>query len=1340
MSSKVTCSVETPKADNGKPSKLYNGLMDSLKQRPIVNWIYAKYLADDNKVGKSMDEVIDPTTNKPKYRRNRQNQHRVEDVMEYMEIPAMLAEMNTLPQEEQRFGFVDINGKRTKFDDAVEAFKKADEFNDYHKGLHNGLVANVYKPGDKYTIHVHKKDTETHMYPVQIKRRLQQWDTMKSLFNGLGIDIENNVPDIVKTIINPYNTDMLPTIKYIGSTKLTNISETHAAVAFFLNQNSPLYQQLINTFGSIEEAAHIVGEINAQRATGMDSRKITLLRNAVNSSIRNVQRLNVEDIEKQVGIVAEQVESPEEQINREIHKLKKKYNIGINDYHIYSQKINTLSDAANQAVLSLERQIRELEKKRGDTEEGKRLSAIKEQLLNEIYNKRYYAGLANYLKEVSAQLNYDPHTGMSIIQKLRQQLPEVNTGLDNSLEGIRILQSIRKIYNQYYTLVEALSDSHLKIDESIGEREIADIKKSAGELYELLKDNLHIIQDLSESYMVSLLTAILGDTAANGLTIENLVKMFQKESSWMDRLYSMGRSSNPMVAAMGKLIGDAQASRNSALANIGLRIRRATERLHGDSKFMYADDGHLISDIDWGKYNDARKKAIKELKSRGLRDWDLIKEIRDWEERNTEDRVVDKTTGRTERVPNQNYRNNLATWDSVSNKLIFKDGVLTEAQQEYYDTMMQIKGEVGTLLPEYARHQYLPPQLRRNMLDALEEASSVKDVIKALKNKLQNFYKIREDDTEFNKNGQIKRQTIDGEDYSLVESNYDNTPLREIPIFFVNEVEQGELLKDFSTGLQALAATAINYDVMSDVLDAAEFMADFIKNQESKDNMPKADQVNNRIISLTYDLNRWGKQNGATSEIVDTFMAQHFFGQTLDPNQMGYEYAKAAKNLIGYTSFRGLATNFPGMLANFLVGEFQMLIEAGAGEFYGFQDYLWAQTKLFGNSGVMGEMSELLTNNMSHKAPLMRELFDPMREYFSDMGHKRYYHSMFRQLMSHDCSFIGYGAGEYLIHYVNMYAVLHRTKVKLNGKIINLYDAYEVTNNIDKNAELKLKDGVTTLDGKPITKEWIDKVKNRIKYANESCHGAMNAENKGIIHQKLLGRLVMNFRQWMVEHYSRRFRSRHFDYALGEYREGYWISAWQYFFNEDTVEEWKEGSKKDAVMMFIKDLMTFAFRAQSQWHNLNEMQRYNVKRVHTEMCIYLSLLGLSFALGEPDEHKKEFWKRWWIYQTKRLLLEFESVMPITIHGPYDMVKSNITIFQSPMAGVNTLNSLLYVLGGMFNGDIMDEIKRGPHKGEKRYWRNIKKYFLPFFKDFEKLQRLSEDESIFQVFKDTPSNY
>jgi len=100
-----------------------------------------------------------------------------------------------------------------------------------------------------------------------------------------------------------------------------------------------------------------------------------------------------------------------------------------------------------------------------------------------------------------------------------------------------------------------------------------------------------------------------------------------------------------------------------------------------------------------------------------------------------------------------------------------------------------------------------------------------------------------------------------------------------------------------------------------------------------------------------------------------------------------------------------------------------------------------------------------------------------------------------------------------------------------------------------------------------------------------------------------------------------------------------------------------------------------------------------------------------------------------------MILDTEASLPVP-----QAISSGLTILQSPMSGVNTANSLLYTIYGITNGDINTQIKSGKHKGENKYWRNMKKYNAPFFKDWEQMQNLADNESIFQVFQNSPSNH
>ena len=46
--------------------------------------------------------------------------------------------------------------------------------------------------------------------------------------------------------------------------------------------------------------------------------------------------------------------------------------------------------------------------------------------------------------------------------------------------------------------------------------------------------------------------------------------------------------------------------------------------------------------------------------------------------------------------------------------------------------------------------------------------------------------------------------------------------------------------------------------------------------------------------------------------------------------------------------------------------------------------------------------------------------------------------------------------------------------------------------------------------------------------------------------------------------------------------------------------------------------------------------------------------------------------------------------------------------------LSTVRRTLYPLVGLANGDIFKEVTKGDHKGENRYMRNIKKYFIPYW--------------------------
>lgn len=1267
---------------NGEPSKLYKDLLKKIKNRPLTNLIYAAYLQQG--VAAQMDNQG--------FRVNSQGQHEANAVIQYFDVNSMKIEATKAGEVARRIGARDNSGNLVDFTDAKSALQIAAQSN----STTTGVVSYVVQHGDIFNILTEAKDSKTQSRTLEVEKKQAVWGVMEQAFANVGIDI--NGFDFNRSLVNANNgKNFLNWIENLRGTRNDLYSQRDVRTILALDENSSQVQRLKTMFGTIDKVAAKVYDAFHRGRQNYTQDQLTLM-NAAMDNCKNIQGLDMSLLKQQVNQIESDIDAnnPESGIQSTLEDLDRKYDLDVNEIHRKGEEIKQLSHAAADAAFTLQRQLKRLKSEQGITTETRQLEASVNRLVREIANKRYYSGVMSFLNDALNQ-----------VQNMEQLFQQANqapgTNMERSMARAKALMEIKRIQDGYEHIVRALSNvDSLIADESISASDKQAIKDQARAVREYFDTYEGRIKELRENTMIDIAVEYLGESTSNGMSVADIVSMADADSSVYDYLYSVGRVSNPLVATMGSIIRDAQNERNQKLNDVAIRIRRANKKLFASgshSDFMYEpDSNYIISDIDWTTYNEARKQAYKKFSRQGKVGLALEEAMEQWQEANTEDRIVDYISGRTERVPNGNYRKAFPT--------------LTQAQQEYYNEMMQIKGELGTLLPQYAQKQYLPPQLRRSFVDAMiKSKGNPRKIAKAILNKIKDLFIIREDDPLNVKNG-----IIEGEEYGIRSGAMDNTPYRQIPIFYINRLkDQGELLKDFSGALQALAGTAINYDCMNRIKDTVEFMGDFVREQKiaaGKGGVRQTDAIVTKGVRIFKDLVGFAS-NTNTSGIIDGFIDKHIYGVKMkDVNR----WTKLAQTLLAYTSLRSLAVNVKGAISNYLVGELQMLIESGAGEFYNPIDYAWAHAKVFGDNTLSapGRIIDFMTNNVNSKAVLLAQRFDPLNEIFNETAHERYFSGPLRQMVAKDFSFIGYGMGEHMIHYVTMYAILHNQKVKIDGKDATLYDAFYKGNKVDGNSELLLKNNITYKDAEgnwvPVDDAFLDSIRDRIRYCNQNTHGSMNEEDKGLIHQRMMGRFVMNLRQWMVEHYSRRYRGKHWDASLKEWREGYYNTVGQLF------TSWGR-----ALFHFESEYAT-------RWSEMTASQKANVRRAMAEQIVLASLLGLSFGLGESEDHKKEFWHRMWIYQTKRAIMDVRGSTPYGI--PMEMTK----MINSPMAATNTVNALMYPFVGL--PDLNEQIKSGRYKGWNKYGRNILKYWIPFYNQINQLQNMAEDEAVFAVFDQT----
>lgn len=1263
---------------NGKPSKLYDDLVRLTGNRLLANYIYAVYASTPG-IAADMDNLG--------YKKNEeQDQHTARDVMEHLKVNQMKIDARKITSSKVKAGAVDSAGNTITYTNAKEALDKAQAFNESSEGL----VASVVQTPSGFNINVEEKNSITQRKLSQTSDALAIWNTLEQVFRSAGIDL-SEVAKNNSSLVNATISIDLP--RYFISLQNSNhryLQKKDIQVLLSMIEGSTQLTRLKQKFGTLEEVVQAI--YDSFRGGTVSSSEASLITTALNLAQRfggiDLNALNNDILTNLTNI---RMSDENFLVKQFLEELNKKYNINAAEIKIASGEIKSLQDAVQRAIYMLNSQLKDLTYTGTDVNKEREVRDTIDSLIKSLSSNKYYYGALQFLSNAANAANeFDAIVrGIGSIPK------------DDVVRIGNEIHKAKDLLECYSGILAALANiDNLVTSEFISSTDMETVKKEANKVLEIFKNRERYIKELSTDTITTAVTQVFGDSISEGVSTADVVGDICKDASVFDYIYAMTRVSQPLVATMGKIIRDAQDRRLAVMAEYSRRIREATDKLYksgSNTDFMFEtidDEVYIVSDIDWEKYNAARARKYYAYKAEGYRGMELESLMKDWEDSNTELRVVDSVSNRKEKVPNSTYRKEFPQ--------------LTYEQQEYYDTIMQIKGELGTLLPEKARFQYRPPQVHGTFIDALSRAKSPKDVWRAIKNRIKWIVEQKEDDEDF-----ANQAVLDGENITLAEGTIQGTVKKRIPIFYVRSIKhQEELMRDFSGALSRFAASAIKYDSLQKIEGSVNFMADYIHGQEAlntnSDGSSNAEVIESRGLRLFKKLK---KKSSRMGEIADNIISQQLYLERVkNPNK----FSKFIRSIINYTSMNALSFNIKGAFSNYFVGELNMIIEAGAKEFYSLSDLIWAHKKLlkYNSIDAPGRLVDLATNSESNYDDLLTDLFDPTENRFDNLGYKRF-HKGPRKFFQEFLPSYGYELGENFLHYMGMYAILHRTKVTIDGEEATLYDAFTKEDS-SGNPKLVLKDNVYDVEGNPVNDAYIDKIRKRIRLANQQAHGALTAEDKGAIENSIAVQLIMNLRKWMVEFYSKRFRKEYTDASTGIKRAGYWYTMYQL----------SKGLASSILGMQLKDAIT--------WSERNEMQKANTRRAISDLVLDAALYLIAAALGEPDDHKREFWTRMAIYQVKK------GILDVNAGNPLGFAYNINTVIQSPIASTRTMNGFIYLFMGLFNGDLFDEVQRGPDAGENKYWHNVKKYTIPFYGQIKSTLDFDEQSGAFNALKPSPS--
>lgn len=1002
---------------------------------------------------------------------------------------------------------------------------------------------------------------------------------------------------------------------------------------------------------------------------------------------------------------------------KETLKSKNLYNLASS----ISSELKTISEDIRK-IAANEKQMASVKSPTENLQDRKAFIAKKAQILDEVNanyeQKEHLRNCFLFLENTTNELQ----ELMDLIDRIKN---EVNKNKVNHNNTIRIgkccylLNSIKNFSSSYR---EILTNIHtIKPEIGLSEEDEKLLKdtseKVLGKLTDLEKAYKESRVDLMRYWLETFYwkTDIKTQNEKGEdviMTLESLLREAPKDINFIDVYISeMGHCSDFLLNLVSTIHKKQMAKRDLILENIDTNIKQIHKKVGNDTSFIYERDkngqltGRIKSQYDFDKFEEAYIKFKESLDDNMLPE-EKRTAILKWKRENTEKVIVDKKNNRAEILPNSKYR--IANWDAR----------MSYEQKQYYNDMLQLKAEMDTLLGPANYHLYNAPQISSDYMQKMTTSGSIKDKAKFIFSEFKHQFIVESDETEFGELDENGNRRI------LLDMN--GKPIKKIPIYFVNRLkDMNRLNTDFTKGMSAYCAMAVNYNQMSQIINQLETFKDLIMDREvaqmsGNTYLANTLKVGNDIITEFY------KKKGAETNIgqrIEKYYDMNLYGeQKLDEGDFkifGKPIAKKSKMFDlakKWTGLVGLGINPFSGVSNITVGDIQMFIEAAANSIvkafggnkdsFSLKDFIWAHALYYKEIPRLVADSERM--DKKSKIGLLIRKFDVEQSFFEDLKNNGYYSNAFKRYIGNNSiSYLMMNSGEHYLHSTLMLAMLHSKKVLLNGKEVSLYDAYDI-----KDGKLVEKGEIKELDGKKFTQDKFINFKLRIQELSHQFNGAFSSEDLGTAQQKGIFRLLAQFRQWMPGHYGRRFASKFTNTVTKQEQEGYWQTT--------------SKAIKEIALCLIKKERTIP----EYWNSLTNYEKTNIAKTFSEVALTFALMillrGAFFDDDDNDETKSRL-KQFVKYQCYRTYMEVVASMPIM---PFQMGKNMITMLNTPMAAVTQAENLwkLIRVDNMFK-----EVESGTYQGMSVWHRDALKA-LPYYSQIRKFWDLDTEEYMFNMFK------
>ena len=1328
-------------------SQLFTELVDYTGDRQIAKEVWAA------------TQVKEFINSLPNLKFDNNGEPTLESLINAINLDEKLPNGISLNGAKKKLNAISKNGKPVVHKDVKSVLNNIINFNNSY----DKYVANYHFIGNGYAIDVSPKTSENMHIPEEVVFENTLNNNLLNILHRIGFDIQFLEGVENTAIFNPKNArknaEGLISIIQLSRDKFGEESLpeefSHLMIEGLINH--PLVKRLVDSFNNNEVIKQILGNSYESYVEKYNGNQRLLQKEAAGKLLSEF--INGKQIKEKTSLLERLwnyikglfSKTSINEINDAINKAEQEaYKVakGILDESLLSF-IDRNKIIKGDTLYNLNNRVGTLEKLANSSLEimSKRLEIIRSRTKSSIYDNTDY----KEIKEVEKLIEQKKYTAscasflkssLRLISGLNDKIKSLYNIKDldklNSYEFKNLCATLRNIKEfsiAYEPIVKQLMS--LQALKDSGEIEISDedaqsLMTEAGKVFGMINNinsnyknmRFNVLYKFLKTYWGEDKIVDIGKNKGDRITLEMIMKQGMKDINFLDRyISSMSDASDPLLSLIDKVVKTTQNTRDEKLEEILVSVRAAHTKLSKSgytTDFMYERDengiptGYLISDRNFSAYDKARQEYIETLKEKGYEYRVFKSMLESWERRNTDTIVLDPDLMKTERVP----RKDLYPSNALDN--------LSSEQREYYNSMIKLKKMLDSLLPQRYTHTYKAVQIRNDITESvINNITNPKEASKLILSNLKDNFVRRSDDSDW---GDTTLFEEDDNGIKNVKLDFLGNPIQKLPIYFTNRLKNmNRLSTDFTASIMAYAGMAVNYNEMNRVIDALELARDFVLDREIQQSsgdlvLQELYKVLGKEYKKTYT--KVGADTSVGERLNDYYSSVIYGEKKIDEGTWnGVDKSKVVDAIKSYTGALGLGFNLFAGISNITMGKLQLLIEGTSSEYYGPKSLAWSIKEFY--KLLPQYLGELNATNKTNKLALFIDKFDALEDFYNNLRTTGYYKGAVSRIMGSTNIFILNHIGEIYLHTRNMLAFLDSTKVlDANNNEISLYNALNIETDENNVSRVVIQEGVKDLDGNLLSikglekyskeyqeteeryNKYISDIKLKIGKISQSMNGAFNDVDRGAINRYSLGRLALQFRQWMPAHYYRRFASTYYDARLDEHREGYYRTLGRF------------------MLETMKDLRHLKFQLATNWSKLSSKEKSNIGRALTEL-ISFGVLSLLISLLGPEKDRKGSWgKRMLSYQLRRLYLETGASIPWI-----SLVKNAKTIIQSPAAAINSVDGLIDVLC-IWN--MNDEIQSGRYKGWSVWERDVTQA-IPLYSQISRTRDLANEDYMFAVF-------